>query len=185
MHTVFSLLNQDAKAWWFHKKLREQGQEEEARMKERESIRRGIHTIRGAFLYTVGRGGWTVHGKTVASGAGGSVSSKLSGYGEGTLYSALLARARPSVPRVDSRCIPDSEIIRVLRLPIITNCIERQEPCDENGAWGGFQYAPLGVILASYEALGAQVYWGNWEREYWRSVAIPTVNRILAGGESS
>ena len=46
MKTLYSLLNANAKSWWYFKRLREWGKHDEARAKERESIRNCIANVR-------------------------------------------------------------------------------------------------------------------------------------------
>ena len=48
METIYGLLNQDTKRWWWHRKLREQGNVTEARKLERQSIKNNVKTIREA-----------------------------------------------------------------------------------------------------------------------------------------
>lgn len=48
MTTLYALLNADAKAWWYFRKLREWGQAAVARENERESIRTCIRNVRTA-----------------------------------------------------------------------------------------------------------------------------------------
>ena len=43
---VYRLLNADAQEWWYHQKLRAAGQAEEARKRERQSIRSAASQLR-------------------------------------------------------------------------------------------------------------------------------------------
>ena len=45
---VYSVLNQDAKRWWYNIKLRREGRTEEARKRERDSIRDDVLRLRSA-----------------------------------------------------------------------------------------------------------------------------------------
>lgn len=44
--TILTLLRHDARAWWYHAKLREQNNVEEARKREREAIRHAVDVLR-------------------------------------------------------------------------------------------------------------------------------------------
>jgi len=75
--TLYRLLNEDAKAWWYFRRLREWGQVAEARAKERESIRRCIEHVREAawssgylVLTEDNRFILTISNRTVLSGGG-------------------------------------------------------------------------------------------------------------------
>lgn len=43
---LYTILNKEAKAWWYHKQLRSQGQAGEARKRERQSIKSDISFLR-------------------------------------------------------------------------------------------------------------------------------------------
>lgn len=81
MATIYSLLNKHTKNWWYHAKLRKEGNIQEARKRERQSIKDDIKTLRDCLkspggYASVGRGGWSVHysnewGKGTLQGYGG------------------------------------------------------------------------------------------------------------------
>ena len=43
---ILTLLRHDARAWWYHAKLRTEGRTDEAQRKERESIRHAVEVLR-------------------------------------------------------------------------------------------------------------------------------------------
>ena len=51
MATILSLLREDARKWWHHVALREAGRVDEAREKERQSIRHNARMWRNAVKY--------------------------------------------------------------------------------------------------------------------------------------
>lgn len=149
--TLYSILNQDAQSWWHYKALRKAGQVKEARQKERESIRSSIRhlraTIKNGGHLSYGRGGYTL-----SMGGGGS----LSGYGESGTVAACV---HLGIPFIDTRTIPDSKISKTINLPMIS--------CNPDAApWGSMSYAPLEVVAAAYESLGATLH--NIEPDYSR-----------------
>lgn len=96
--TLYSTMNQDAKAWWHFRELRKQGHTKEARFKERESMLHSITAVKAAkknggyFLHGVG--GWALYYDNGCS---------LSGYGDGQPYWSLCRFL--GVPRVDLRVL--------------------------------------------------------------------------------
>ena len=175
MKSIYSIVNHEAKAWWYHKKLREQGQTQEARKRERESIRSTIRTIRAARLFSVGRGGFTVRLEPVRGKNSVSYGS-VTGHCAGRVYSELLARCRPEVPQYDTTEVDNP--LTLLGIPLLARGDNQEDEPNEAGAYGSMSYAPLGVILACYEARGSKVYWGNLNPEEWRERALPTVARM-------
>lgn len=49
--TIYNILNTDAKRWWYHRQLRDQGNDKEARKRERQTIRQDIQKLRSALAY--------------------------------------------------------------------------------------------------------------------------------------
>ena len=150
--TVYSLLDADARNWWANKRDRERGDVAGARQRERESIRNSIQALReareGGYL-TIGRGGHTLHRYDNRSG-----SASTQGYEqnlEGTTGKCCLLLG---IPIIDSTTIPDSIIAQTCSLPMGKRNLEM---CDAP-PWGGMSFAPLPVVAAAYEALGATLY---------------------------
>ena len=141
--TLYGILNQDAQSWWHYKALRKAGQVKEARQKERESIRSSVRhlrqTIKNKGHISYGRGGWSLN-----MGGGGSVS----GYGDSGTFAAAL---HVGIPFIDTRTIPDSKISKTISLPMISS-----KP--DAAPWGSMSYAPLEVVAAAYETLGATLH---------------------------
>lgn len=141
--TLYGILDSDARSWWHYKDLRAAGKVKEARQKERESIRSSIRhlraTIKNGGHLSYGRGGYTL-----SMGGGGS----LSGYGESGTVAACI---HLGIPFIDTRTIPDSKIGKTISLPMISS-----KP--DAAPWGSMSYAPLEVVAAAYESLGAKLH---------------------------
>ena len=110
---VLRLLRKEARAWWAHRALREQGQAEEAARRERASVRSGLHIIRRALAtadahVAAGRCGTTVH---YARG------STLSSPEPFERMAAALALVWLGLPLIDTRPAPDPWA--VVRLPLV------------------------------------------------------------------
>jgi hypothetical protein len=153
--TIYRLLNADTKAWWYHKQLRERGATKEARKRERDSIRSALDTLRTAYFWSVGHGGWTIYQHTKHYETGGSSNSKRQGYG-GTSDPDIAACILLGIPGYDFRTIPsENQITASFRAPLVDD--EKDEP-KEDGSYGSLSYAPPKVILDWYKSFGATVY---------------------------
>ena len=148
MLSVYGLLDRDARNWWYHAKLRAEGQADEARRRERQSIRENARTLReardnGGFVH-VGRGGWGIHYRDGCT---------LSGYGG---MDALIVQAalQVGILVVDTTTIPDDTIWESVRLPIPS--LNQ----DDGPPYGCLSYAPVSVWVEMYRELGATVYNG-------------------------
>lgn len=146
MPSIYSILNTRARAWWYHRRLRGQGQAAEARRRERASIRERARDLKeaqrnGGFV-TIGRGGWTLRIER---------NHTLQGYGDMTDAIPQCAR-RLGLPIVDSTTIPDELIARTIVLPM------PQIGAPPRPEYGALDYAPLEVVARMYRDLGATVY---------------------------
>jgi len=109
---IYELLDQDARAWWYHKKMRKEGQVSEARARERKSILDHVSQIRE----TLANGGYAT-----ISQSGGKFTMSM---GDGcTLESytphVVLAAYLAGVPVVDFREVKDSVAIWQISMPVI------------------------------------------------------------------
>lgn len=158
MHTsIYALLNADAKNWWYHKQLRRNNNPTEARKRERRSIASHLETLRNAYFWTVGEGGWTVHGREELK-YGGKSSGILSGYGD--IESPIIQAAlRLGVPGYDTSMIPvNHQFVRVvISCPLLSDT--KDEP-NTDGEYSGLSYAPPRIVLSHMAQAGAVVY--NW-----------------------
>ena len=148
---LYGILNADAKNWWYHAKLREDGDVEEARKRERQSILSKASSLRevvsnGGFL-TIGRGGWSLNM---------SRHHRLSGYDGGIDFPIAQACVLLGIPILDSTTIPDERILETLRLPMPVP--EGEEDAEPEGGYHSFSLAPFSVVARMYAALGATVY---------------------------
>lgn len=146
MTTLYRLLNTEAKRWWYHAQLREHGATQEARKRERNSIKSTLKTIREAkkndgFL-TLGRGGFTLHYSTNA---------RLEGYDcDHWLQVANVCK----LPTIDSRSMPIGKVLEALRLPMASV----GSPDNPDYLPEAFQSKPYREIAAQWERLGAKLY---------------------------
>jgi hypothetical protein len=150
--SVYSLLDRDARGWWYHRQLRDQGKPEEARQLERRSIRDHVKTLRSAYYASVGRGGWSIHCHKVTSANGLTSQSTLEGYGDasdGMIKACIVL----GLPVVDTTTISDEAIYDTISIPLVA--IDR--PCDPE-PYHGMSYAPLEYVISAYRKLGATVY---------------------------
>jgi hypothetical protein len=150
MTTLYALLNRDAKAWWYHKQLRERGQTEEARKRERDSIKSDVDTLRkciadGGYA-SIGRGGWGIHYHN----------GTLSGYG-GIDSPEMQACLMLGIPIVNTRDADISVAYLACKMPIIAVGKAPDAP-----PWHGMSYAPLDYVFGKLSEAGALVY--NWPK---------------------
>lgn len=145
---LYAELNKEAKAWWYHKKLREMGQHEEARKRERESIKFTLRTIRSGKLIIVSRAG--------------SISILMSDNETVTAYDTeFYLRVMPRcVPVVDLRGETPEDIVRAYILAV-AGPMPSTESREIKEEYGPFDYAPMHIYLALAESLGAYVRWGH------------------------
>ena len=99
---VYVALVEDARAWWYHKQLRKQGNTAEARKRERESFRNNVEqlteTIENGGFLTRGRGGDTLHI---------SPNHRCEGLHPGNVRAIYAA----GIPVVDTRTISGDKIV--------------------------------------------------------------------------
>ena len=62
--TLYGILDEQARAWWYHAKLRREGKATEARKRERDSIRGNVRSLRQAIEHgghlEIGEAGWVL-----------------------------------------------------------------------------------------------------------------------------
>jgi hypothetical protein len=104
---VLRLLLEDARGWWYHRKLREQGDIAEARRRERRSVRRHAEDLKQAVVLHVGRGGWSLYRNQ----------GRLEGHG-GIADLLVQAAIRAGVPVVDSSAVPLEKLGPLLGGPL-------------------------------------------------------------------
>ena len=152
MATIYSLLNADAKAWWYHKQLRDHGQHDEARAKERESIKRHAASLRNARYVSVGRGGHTVHERPVVTKHGSST-CRVQGY-ESSNGPTVQAAIRLGVPVIDTTTVSDRACYDLIALPMPAESDEKAD----SGELHGMSYCTLAYYAGLAAALGATVH---------------------------
>jgi hypothetical protein len=142
---IYGILDASARAWWYHRQLREQGRADEARSRERASTRERVSSLKqaranGGFV-TIGRGGWTLH---IAP------NHKLQGIGD--LSDPIPQCAlRLGLPILDSTTIPDDKIHLTVALPFAqVGAVPRAE-------YDSFDPASIEVVAWMYVDLGATV----------------------------
>ena len=148
---LYGILNGDAKAWWYHAKLRRDGNVIEARRRERQSILDKVASLRealdnGGFL-SIGRGGWSLNM---------SRHHRLIGYDTSVSFPIARACLLLGIPILDSTTIPDERILETIRMPMAVP--EREADAEPGGGYHGLSYAPFPVVARMYAGLGATVY---------------------------
>lgn len=157
MSKLYRLLNKEAKGWWYHRQLRAQGRHEEARRRERASIRHSLEVIRKARLLVIG-----LPGNVSIELCDGS---SLSAY-DPAFYDAILPEC---VPRVDLRGEGHDHEVRVYMFAVNGPLPRAGAP--EKPAYGPFDHAPLHDYLALAETLGFRVRWGRLAEKRERALA--------------
>jgi len=150
---LYPILNADAKAWWYHRKLRDEGKIDEARRRERQSIRRHVKTLRD----TIENKGWL----TIAhSGQEWTLQtgprSKVKGYGGLDSYMGKCCMLL-EIPVVDMTTVPEERLIEIVNCPIPH--LGPSDPERPGGGWGSLDFAPVGYVFERYAEIGATVLW--------------------------
>ncbi len=145
MPTVYAILNQQARRWWYHASLREQGRSQEARLRERQYIRETARSLRetlrnGGYL-SIGRGGTTLRC---------SDAHRVECQWYDAAYHALARRLH--IPIVDTRSVPDDRIVKVaVSWPMA--CVDARNA--DTPPYGPFSHAPLSCMLPRWASVGA------------------------------
>lgn len=143
MTSAYTLINTDCKAWWYHRDLRERNQHEEARKRERVSIKSIVRTFREAQKYTaahmfVGKNGMLFNF---------SPNSRISG-GNIPFYIAMCHKF--NIPVIDTRHLSSEKSLETIKIPMISNT-----PDDPPYTW--ISYASMNYIFDRYRELGATI----------------------------
>lgn len=143
MSSLYRLMNDDVKRWWYFRQLRDHGATKEARQKERQSILSSLKTWRQVIAdkgyLRLGEFGSSLHYKN----------GTLSGF-DPELY--ITVARRLGVPIIDCREMLMSERFKAINFPLIA--IGR-EPDRE--PWHVLSYAPLAYVADLYRQAGAIV----------------------------
>ena len=147
---LYAALDSEARRWWYHRQLRDQGQTAEARDRERQSIRRALKTWRSVLAVegghvSVGLGGHTVH---YAEGA------TLSGYDNmQTPNGDPQIAVRLGVPVIDTTTTRRGEAMAsAWKSPMVA---VGRDPDAEPGA---LNFRPLAEVAAFKAQHGATLY---------------------------
>lgn len=149
MPTLYSILDRDTRAWWYHQKLRAMGQADEARQRERQSIKRWAaqfrETMRNRGYLSIGRGGNTLHV---------SAHTTVSGFS----WAIAEAAKEIGVIVIDTTIIPLPAVAKLaISGPMAAIAPEQPDP----EPWNSLSRIPLDRWLANYHAAGALIW--NWE----------------------
>ncbi len=161
--SLYSVLDEKARSWWYHKELREKGQVTEARKRERKAIRDSIRTIKLALenggYATISQSGGTF---TINYGDGCNVS----GYDESLVTSAWLA----GIPVVDWRFVESSADIISMPMPCIGNSNiytdKMQDDIDRLGDDypSAYSYVPVHDYIQRAMQVGASLHYAPTHR---------------------
>lgn len=135
--TLLTALRADAQSWWYHQKLRREGNKAEALRRERESVRSNLKVIRTARLAVIGHGGSTIH---------------MAGGVRQTWDWEMPIIRHLDCPVVDLRTIPTKELVSfVVRGPIVNVDIAEDEGTTS------FDYVTAKTYVQLAKAAGAEV----------------------------
>ncbi len=146
--TLYRLLNNSAKAWWYHAKLRREGDCKEARKRERQSILSDCAALRQAYYWSVGRGGFSVHCRRHENAT--YTVSHCSGI-DAPLIQACIMRG---IPGHDSNPVTDFRAL--LRAPMVSD--RPDKPREGDKPYGSFSFAPVEYVQSYYGSIGATLY---------------------------
>jgi hypothetical protein len=154
--SLYAILDEDARVWWYHKELREKGKHRVARDKERRSIREHVRPLREALE----NGGYA----TISMSGGKytisySDNANISGYGWRLVAAAYLA----GIPVLDFRPVESTAAIMAMPMPVIGDCkFKVQDMVDDAKRDGGKPTALSRVLLHDYlniaEDIGAIIH---------------------------
>ena len=140
---VLRVLRADATAWWRYRELRRSGNVEEAKRRERASIRRDLGYLRKALSNP---------NAYVSCGGGGTILhlglSWVSLYASVERFPLAHIAVRLGVPMVDIR--PVKDVIALAKLPRVT-----MDGQIDPEPWGSSSRVPLTAYLNAAERLGA------------------------------
>ena len=98
--TVYSILNRETKAWWYHKLLRSQGNAKLARKYERKSILSSVRSLRTmSFAQITSQGGFVTYHRPIVTDTA-TLTCSLSGYTNETIDGIPKAAVRLGIPVV-------------------------------------------------------------------------------------
>lgn len=140
-------LNRDAKDWWYHRKLREAGNDVDARKAERRSIKDDMRTIRQVLADPKAYVRIDSAGVSVRFRPHENCEASHSGYSldHVTIAMPLLLMG---VPGLDARSAPAG---MCLDAPMVGMSRVDDEPVD---GYGCYNYAPLSVVADYYRNHG-------------------------------
>jgi len=146
---LYSILNGQARRWWYFRLLRKRGLKEEARRREREAILEDVRILRaaldnGGFLIN-SWGGWALHYDSRKT-----LHNSFPGLDAAMTQACLLL----GIPIIDLTTIPDDRIKDIFKLPT-PDLLYDPEP--EEG-YHACQHAPFEYVAPRYVALGATTY---------------------------
>jgi len=151
MKSVYGLLDEAARSWWYHKKLRAGGEVEEARKRERESILSKARALRE----TMQSGGYFYmgdHGFCLQINDGHT----LTGYERSDDLEIFLACKQLGITCIDARNLGERKF-ETIAFPLVAVGDQKPEP-REDGSYGCLSYAPLEFVCALYRDIGAKIY---------------------------
>lgn len=99
---IYKLLNREAKNWWYFRQLRQQGNDKEARKRERQSILNAVKTLRNAKRLELRGARWSIQ----------QTNSWLTGYynADNETHYEIIAE-RLGLPIIDTRNVDDLSVI--------------------------------------------------------------------------
>ena len=147
--SIYKILDDSARSWWYHRQLREQGKHQEARRCERRAILDKVRVLRECLEnsgYAMNsRHGWRIHYKEWAN---------LSHCYPGLDQPMMRCCLKLGIPVCDTTTVPESNVIDIIRLPMAS---PNPDPEPESG-YGSMSFAPVSYVFGLYQKLGATIY---------------------------
>jgi len=140
---VFTAIRKDARDWWYHAKLRNEGKLKEARELENKSTRSDIDDIRKAYYVLISRGGHTIYISNC---------KRVEGY-KGINHPSIQFMIARGVAVIDLTTIRSRHYRQYARISDIA-----VPPVLPDNKFGTFNYESLEYVAGKYKEVGATIY---------------------------
>lgn len=155
--SLYSVLDKGARKWWYHEKLRKNGDPINARGRERQSIREHVRQLKKALA----NGGFAT-----ISQSGGTYSITYSDNGSvsGGFWRLVASAYLAGLPVMDWRDVQSGLAIMQLPMPLIGDCKFKQQAMADDIERLGDRYptlmshVPLARYMEMAEKLGATIH---------------------------
>jgi len=140
---VFTAIRKDARDWWYHAKLRKEGEIQKARELENKSTRGDIDDIRKAYYVLITHGGHTIYINDC---------KRIEGY-KGINHPSIQFMITYGIPVIDITTVNLIGCKKLIRLPLVA-----VPPVLPDNKFGSFNYESLEYVASKYKEVGATIY---------------------------